>query len=73
LTRLPVLGYMVVMAMAPALGFLVAWVQGGFPSAPVAVELVLSASVPFVLLMTLVREVRRRRSLEGKDRPKVGR
>lgn len=71
LNRLPVLGYIAVMAMAPVLGFLAAWVHSGFPSAPVAVELVLYCSVPFALVMTLAREVHRRRGLEGKDHPKV--
>jgi hypothetical protein len=71
LNRLPVLGYMAVMVMAPTLGFLVAWVVGSFRYAPVSVDLVLYCGVPFALVMTLAREVRRRRGLEGKDRPKV--
>lgn len=71
LNRLPMLGYMAVMAMAPTLGFLVAWVAGGFRYAPVSVDFVLYCGVPFALAMTLAREVRRRRGLEGKDRPKV--
>jgi hypothetical protein len=68
LTGLPVLGYMAVMVMAPTLGFLAAWVAGGFRYAPVSAEFVLYCGVPFALVMTLAREVRRRQDLEGKDR-----
>jgi hypothetical protein len=73
LNRLPVLGYMAVMVIVPTLGFLVAWVQGGFPSAAVAVELVLYSTVPFALVMTLAREVHRRRRLEEHSRTTVSR